>query len=273
MKKTITILIIALAFNVMGYVQKNEPKVRLGFLTANFNNPSYINGKLKSMTQITYKAKLVNGSVVKGEKLKTTEAISAGIQHITFNFNESGEMINAIYYDDNGAPYMMANIDYENGKISKISYTYNGTPRQYIKFIYDNIGLKETQYFSSENTRVAGETIYFWDKNGNLIKSENYSSAGAKYSESIFIRDSLGRILISTNKNGEGIITNRVEYSYGANWDPIAQDTKISNSQEVDIKGRRETVYDERGNTKSSTRYTNDEPVNITERTYIFYTE
>ena len=172
MKRTFMILIIALAFNIMGYAQKNEPKVKLGYLTANFTNPSYVNGRLKSMTQITYSAKLINGNVVKGEELKDSVAMgTVGIQHITYNFNEAGEMISATYYHDNGTPYSLAIVDNENGKINKVYYIYKDTLRRYDKFIYDNIGLKEIQYCNRENKIIYGKVVYYWDKAGNLIKS------------------------------------------------------------------------------------------------------
>jgi len=267
------ILVITHIFNIMGYTQKNDPKVRLGYLTANFTNPSYINGKLREMTQITYGAKLINGKVVKGERLKNSEVMgNTSIQHITFRFNETGEMISATYYDD-GNPIGQAIVDNENGKISKIFYTYKDTLRQYHKFIYDNIMLKEVQYCSSENNTVLGKTVYYYDKDGNLIKSETFNSTGTKSSEQEFTRDIQGRILIATYKNREGEITGKVEYRYGTFWDPIAQDVKISNGKEVDIKERREPEYDDKGNLIKFTRFTNDIPKNITERTYLFYKE
>lgn len=274
MNKTLLILLIALAFNYMGYAQKNEPRVKLGYLTANFTNPDYINGKIKSMTQITYGAKLIDGNVVKGEELKDSEAMStAGIQHITYHFNRAGEMISATYYHDNGTPYYLAIIDNENGKMNRVFYIYKDTLRRYDKLIYDNIGLKEIQYCSHETDSLYGKMVYYLDKEGNIIKSEYINSSGVKTTEQEFTRDNLGRILIATYKNREGVITSRVEYRYGTYWDPIAQDSKISNGKEVDIKGRRESVYDDKGNRVKFIRYTNDKPINITERTYIFYKE
>lgn len=271
MKNLIVVLVIALVCINKGYSQESGIKVKLGYLTANFTNPSYVNGKLKSMTQITYSAKLINGNVVKVDELKDSEATTVGIQHITFNFNEAGEMISATHYHDNGTPYYMTIVDNENGKINKGYYIFKDTLRRYDKLIYDNSTLKEIQYCSHENDNIYGKAVYYYDKEGNLIKTESYNSTGVKVSESEFTRDNLGRILIATYKNRAGVITSKVEYRYGTGWEPIAQDTKISNGQEVDIKGLRESVYDAKGNLIRFTRYENDQPLNITERTYKFY--
>jgi hypothetical protein len=272
MKNFILVFAIILVFVIKGYSQESGIKVKLDYLTANFTNPSYVNGKLKSMTQITYSAKLINGNVVKGDELKDSVAMSTvGIQHITFNFNEAGEMISASHYHDNGTPYYLIIIDNENGKMNKVNYIYKDTLRRYDKLIYDNSGLKEIQYCSHENDKIYGKVVYYCDKDKNIIKSESYNSTGVKVQESEFTRDNLGRILSATYKNRAGVISSKVEYRYGTSWEPIAQDTKISNGQEVDIKGLREPMYDVKGNLIKLIRYKNDEPLNITERTYKFY--
>ena len=272
MKNLILVIFLILECLVQGYSQDSGIKVKLGYLTANFSNPSYVYGKVKSMTQITYSAKLVNGNVVKGDELKDSVVMSTvGIQHITFNFNEAGEMTSATCYHDNGTPYYLSIVDNGNGKINKVYYIYKDTLRRYDKLIYDNIGLKEIQFCIPQNDKPYSKVVHFCHKDGNLIKSESYNSTGVKVSESEFTRDNLGRILLATYKNREGKITSKVEYRYGTSWEPIAQDTKISNGQEVDIKGRREPVYDAKGNLIKLIRYKNDEPLNITERTYKFY--
>jgi hypothetical protein len=272
MKNLILVIFLILECIVQSYAQDSGIKVRLGYLTANFANPSYVNGKLKSMTQITYSAKMINGNVIKGEELKDSVAMSTvGIQHITYSFNEAGEMTSATYFHDNGTPYYLTIIDNEKGKINKVYYIYKDTLRRYDKFVYDNIGLKEIQYCNCDNDNLYGKVVHFCDKDGNLLKSETYNSTGVRVSESEISRDNLGRILIATYKNRAGVITSKVEYRYGPSWEPIAQDTKISNGKEVDIKGLREPVYDDKGNLIKMIRYRNDEPLNITERTYKFY--
>lgn len=255
------------------FSQVKEGKVPLGYLTANFSNPSFVNGNLKSFTQTSYHAELVNGEVVKGQKLTDmASASNVSLRNVRFDFNRSGEMIKATGYDENGKSIWHAILDHENGKISKVYFIYNDTLVQYQHHLYDDNGIKEIQAFFPENDAIRSRTIFQTDKNGHHLKSFNYNAAGQLTSEAEFTREEMGRIKTSTLKNSEGIITNQTEYYYStSHYEPVSMDIKITNGKPADVKGRREHFFDERGNWIRQVRYVNNEPVNITERVYTFY--
>jgi hypothetical protein len=268
MKNLLFILIASLFIILKTQAQENEPKVWLGYLTANFTNPSYVNGKLKEMTQISYDAKLIDGKIEKGDRIKNL--VNASLRHATFLFNEIGEMIKATFYDDEGEPQWIAIVDNENGRVHKITYLLNQSIERYDYFLYDDLGLTEVRFCKPENNDVVRKTIFQNNDKGMMVKSETFNDVGEKTNEGEIIRDEKGRIHVVTYKNNS-LITNRTEYFYGSHFEPISMDQKIANDEPVDIKGRRVHFFDDKGNWIKQIRFMNDEPVNITERTYVFY--
>jgi hypothetical protein len=252
--------------------QEAVKKVRLGYLTANFTNPSYVYGPLKSMTQTSYEAKLVNGEVQKGDKLKNSVVGSnVSFRHITFNFNKNGEMVSSTMYDDQGNPDWTSVFDNKNGKIQKVLFLHKDTLKRYNQFIYGQNGLTEIQYYNAEDDKMTGKTIYECDKNGNQVRSVYLDSEGTKIYEIEIERESQGRIHWSVNKNKDGVVVSKVEYLYDKIFEPASMDIKVEEGKEVDKKGKREYTFDSRGNWIKQIRYENDKPLNITERSYTFY--
>lgn len=271
MKTTILILGFILSILTVN-AQDNVKKVRLGYLTANFNNPSYVYGPLKSMTQISYEAKFVNGELQKGDKLKNSVVGSnVSLRHITFNFNKNGEMVSSTMYDDLGNPEWTSVFNNENGKIQKVLFLHKDTLKRYNQFIYGQTGLMEIQFRNADDDMMTGKTIYECDKSGNHIRSVYLDSKGTKIYESEIERENQGRIHWSVSKNKDGVVVNKVEYLYSKNFEPASMDIKVEDGKEVDKKGRREYTFDSRGNWIKQIRYENDKPLNITERSYTFY--
>jgi antitoxin component YwqK of YwqJK toxin-antitoxin module len=257
---------------IQGQAQENEPKVRLGFMTPNFLNPGYVNGKLKEMTQISFEAELINGKVEKGKKLNNSEHLfNHALRQATFQFNEAGEMIKVILYDDKENNQWLAICDNENGHVKKITILVNDSISHYLRFFYDVVGLKEIQTRDPMTDKILGKSTFQCDNHGNIIKRISWNEFGEKIGEVDIIREELGRIHVMTYKNKDGLITNRTEYSYGSDFEPLFIDTKISNGEAVDINERKEHFYDDKGNWIKQIRFINDKPINITERTYVYY--
>ena len=267
MKKFVFSLILILPVFIV-FAQKENNKVLLGYLTGNFTNPSYVNGNLKEMTQITYAAKLENGKIVKGDKLNETVDSNA---HSTFYYNKNGELIKKVFYDMKGNPSWIAIINNEGKKIDKVFWLKKDTLLQYNKLKYENGYLKEISSYNTTDDTVRFKMVYINDKNGFKVKQENYNTSGLKTYETVWERDNNGRMKTFTSKNAKGEIISSGKYEYKELWDPVITTTIISQGNEINEAIRRDFEFDKNGNWIRQIRYKNNELFNITERTYVFF--
>lgn len=259
------ILCVSLAF-----AQGKKDKVRLGYLTGNFANPSYVNGKLKEMTQITYKASLVDGKVVKGEKLKYKNSNVSNI-HSRHIFNEAGQPMFKTFFNDNGDPLVNIVFNYEAGLLNKVFYIRNDTLTRINSIINEKGLIKQIEYMNPSNNEIWGKAIYKYNNTDFFSSSVYYNKSGEKRNEIIYKRDKFGRIISITNKNAKGKVMGLSMHTYGEHFEPISIDAEIAQGKKINRIGKREVEFDENGNWIKVVRYRDGEPRNMTFSTYKFY--
>jgi hypothetical protein len=116
-----------------------------------------------------------------------------------------------------------------------------------------------------------GKTVYHYKNSDFFSSAENYNKAGEKTSETLWERDSFGRILAITDKDKDGKITGATKYVYGEHFEPISIDVILSQEKEINRIGKRDVEFDKNGNWIKVIRYRDGAPLNMTFRTYKFY--
>lgn len=269
MKKLTLTLTVILCVSLV-FAQEKSEKVRLGYLTGNFANPSYVNGNLKEMTQITYHAKLVDGKVVKGDKIRFRNSGVSNV-HSRHTFNMLGKPIHKTAFDDDGNPLFNMVFNYENGNLSKVYFVRNDTLIQINSITNESNLIKQIEYLDPLSNEIQGKTVYHYKNSEFFSSTESYNKAGEKTGETHWERDKFGRILTITNKNKEGKVIGIQKYAYGEHFEPISIDVILSQGKEINRIGKREVEFDENGNWIKVVRYQDGEPLNMTYRTYEFY--
>jgi hypothetical protein len=252
--------------------QDRTEKVRLGYLTGSFDSPGYINGKLKEMTQITYQAKLVDGKVVRGDKIKVID-YQMNTSHSRHIYNELGKPIHKTVFDDDGNPFFNIVFNYENGNLSKVFFVRNDTLIQINAITNENNLIKQIEFIDPLSNEVKGKTVYNYKNSEFFSSAENYNKTGEKTLETSWERDKFGRILTITHKDKEGKVIDTGKYSYGEHFEPISTDLILWKGEEINRIRKRdhELEHDENGNWIKQVLYHDGEPFRMIFRTYKFY--
>lgn len=269
MKKATFTIIILLCVSLVS-AQENDNHVKLDFQTAYFTNPSFVNGKLKEINQISYKAKLVDGEVLKGEKIQWKHSNKTTV-HARYLFAESGQIIQKLSYDDSGNSINNIVLNYDHNNLQKVFYIKKDTLIQINEIISKDNKIHQIKFLDVLTPTIYGVSKYSYDQNGFMVKQENFNADGDRTMEVNWERDNKGRIETYESKNGQGGIIYSGYCEYDDSWEPSAIVSQYSGGKKVNNVLKKEYEFDENGNWTKLISYRNDEPESITFRTFKFY--
>lgn len=269
MKKVTFTIVILLCISLV-FAQEKKNKVWLGYQTPYFINPSFVNGKLKEMTQISYSAKLIDGKIEKGEKIKWKYSNDNTV-HARYVFSESGQLIQKVTYNDAGNFVNNTLLNYDNNNLQKLFYMQKDTLAQIHNIASENNKISLIGFNEPLTNFSYGYFKLHYDNNGYMIKKENFNPDGDKTMEINWERDNKGRIETYKSTDGEGNIIFSGYYEYDDLWEPSKMVSQYSGGKEVNNVIKMEYEFDESGNWTKQIRYRNEEPQNITFRTFKFY--
>lgn len=268
MKKVLSTIALIFCFTFV-FAQEGD-KVWLDFQTDYFLNPSYVTGKLQEISQISYKATLVDGKVLRGDKIPWKYSNKTTV-HARYLFTESGQLIQKTTYDDSGNFYTNVVLSYDDDSLQKMFYMRNDTLAQINEIRSDGKKIYEIKYVDVLSPTVFGFSKYSYDENGFMLQQENFNGDGLRTMVVKWGRDDKGRMTSyeAINEQGEIIYSGHCEY--GEFWEPTMIISKYSGGKEVKNIIKKEYEFDENGNWTKLIRYRNDVPESITFRTFKFF--
>lgn len=193
------------------------------------------------------------------------------IEHYYKYDKESGGFVktsvNINRYNDDGnliETYSLYNSKYSKSSPIKKLYNYN-----------TNGLLINVKDISDNRSNFSSESIYTYNKKGNLIKTEAIYKDGSKY-EIVFKNDRKGRVINKKEYSKKNVLTADINYTYKGD---IKTENKTSfSSKDGSIIGNYTTVFDDNVKTsyksdgkygKSSTTYNYDKEGNLLTSNYV----
>ena len=249
-------------------------------------------GNVRTMTSLTYSVNDSLGHVRKKEREGGIGQNLLDRYHLEFNqsgfITEVNKIINEtntkslLYYDQNNWQYERKNFDerdnlkrtikYEKdasgNHIKSSVYGAEGQLEKVYTNSYDKKGRKVETVVSYPDSMDRETTLLKYDEVGNLVEEQRvnpfsedyiskweYADKGRVITEYYYIGDRLiSTKVIKEDKNG-----NVVEYRYNSSDHSIA------------FNNRYEYTYDEIGNWTSRIKYQDGIPIELIERTYVYY--
>ena len=264
--------ILALAGFVWSCSTPETPKTTvLNYYTPYNGTPEYLNGQIKSVKEISYRAIEKDGSFEKGDELTSKELNELGwsVDYIT-TFDTDGNVVQTKYMlDDN--KFNTWDVESHNGKIVKATFTRADTVHYYHEIEYIGLNEKISQY-SMPNDELT--ITYNVEKGENGIynnKVEWFNPENELLGYNLFKSDENGRILGYKRFNVQDSLTTSTELDYndkGFFTKQTISDGGGSVSSSIDLQY---LTYDELGNWLTSVGALNNGPKLIFERTYEYY--
>ena len=223
MKKVLTIV---LAMLCLASCEKSTQKNDLAELK--------LNGKVKSIREIPYKAVEKFGEVVKGDALGFEQILQ-------ITFNEKGNKIESNSFNSDG------------------SLSFKST------YKYDDKGNKiELNYFNSDGSLFLKSTSKYDDK-GNKIELNGFNPDGRLSSKSTYKYDDKDN-LIEVNSDSDSKFT----YKYDDKGNKIEQNWFTTDGS-LFSKWTYKYTYDQQDNWTQKIIYDEEKPIRIVERTIEYY--
>ena len=162
--KTLTTTLILLFFvNVILCNAQKTDSQNLGLL-----------GQVKQIKQDKFWAQDKFGEIIQGKKFKGG---AGGSTLFLKKFNDKGNVVESIYYDEEGIPRHQIQCHYLGNVVESNYYDEEGALTFKIKTKYNNGSLIELNGYSA-NDSLLSKTINKHDSKGNIIESNTYTPDG-----------------------------------------------------------------------------------------------
>jgi hypothetical protein len=264
-----------------GYIFSDKIKETFSKIVMNDIKAMNLFGKVKSIDEISYKAQVRDGKIIKGERENFTYEY---VTHILFD--DLGNLIQEFRYDS------------DSNLIGKSLYKYDGNGLRTELKLYDlNAGINEswTYLYDDKGNRIAERSFLesfelFYDKDGNIIGKIHFKSVPDvwityKYDDKMYLvekdsiyfdyidpevkdktiftfkYDAVGN-QIEKNQNEQdalGNINTKFIYRYDVNGNII----EINSNSYFDF-AKRTFKYDSSGNITEQNYYNKDGSLNLT---------
>ena len=217
-------------------------------------------GKVKSITQTSYRAYDKLGKVVKGER-------EEGFRYV---FNKTGIKIEEIRYDAKGGVYFKIRFNDKGKTTEENEYITGGILHRKRAYKYNSKGdMVEINVYWSDGS-LLGKAIYKYDDRQNNIEYSVYGSDGSLNSKETYKYDSKGNKTEYCEYNSDDSLNSKETYRYDNKGNII--EANIYNSDNVQLKySLYKYIFDIKGNWIKKTCYTNNIPNKITERVIEYY--
>ena len=259
MKKVLTIV---LAMLCLASCEKSTQKNDLAELK--------LNGKVKSIREIPYKAVEKFGEVAKGDAL---DIIGENLQ---ITFNEKGNKLEENWFNPDGRLFSKYTYKYDDkgNKLEENSFNSDGSLNSKYTYKYDDKGNKiESNLFNSDG-RFSGMLTYKYDDKGNQIEANLFNSDGSLFSKYTYKYDDKGNQIEKNSFNSDGRLFYKYTYKYDDKGNKL-EENLLNSDVNLDDKYTYKYTYDQQGNWIQRIAYKVkngvEKPSQIVERTIEYY--
>ncbi|MCG8794595.1 hypothetical protein [Tenacibaculum finnmarkense] len=220
-----------------------------------------LKGRVKSYTEISYKAIERFGKIEKGERLKS----------IQIKYSNKGNKIETNHYNSYGSLSSKHIYKYGNkgNKIEKSYYNSDGSLSSKHIYKYDNKGNKiEMSYYHSDGI-LKSKSIYKYDNKGNEIEMRYYVSDDLGF-KSISKYDNKGNEVEMRYYDSGG----NFDEEYYSKYDNKGNKIEMSSSNAFGKKSKyiyKYDNFDKKGNWTKKITFKNEIPDDILEREFEYF--
>jgi hypothetical protein len=261
-------LVISISF---GIAQQPKGKIQIGVGTWHWENPDYLNGKVKEIHYASFNVIEKNGELVKVNPVKYSDMRLWEMQPHTIYFNEAGDILKE-YRVINNVGYVGI-FHSENGKIKSIYWLRNDTLVGRQDFLYKGNAETEIQNRRIDNNGLMGKEVFNFNDKGFLTQHTTYNSKGKVTGVLKHELNPDGRMIRRTQTDTTGNITYDYDkYKYNDQGEQISIHRNVHRGEKVDVTSTLRTTYkyDEKNNW--ILKISGDKKT-ITERKIVYYKE
>lgn len=235
-----------------------------------------LRGKVKSLSEISYKAVEKFGEIKTGNR----ERDSWSENDRLIIFDQKGNKIEENIYASDGNLRKKYTFEYDNlGNLSKKNrYNFDGSLYEKHTYEYDDKGnlVIDNSYWSDGSLKI--KLTYKYDNIGNVIKEQKYRSDGTLLKKYRYQYDNKGNLVKKNRHESDGIIIIRPSQTTIWMWTYKYDDKgNIIEVKEYDSVGNLDNVknfkyeYDSKGNWVKRIDFINEKPKYILIREHKYY--
>lgn len=275
MKRTILILVTALAVLTVGFNQRTKEYVLTGQF---YNTPSpgvieKIYGKVKEIKVTNYLVKEENGKFVKDREFTAKDRVTFVNVEPTFKeeYSPSGIIAKSTSYDENGKVTSYWTAESTGKSINNMTYYSADTITAYGKATYKGTYLEGVKYYNPKNDTLYMSIKYEYDQNGNRTKLQTYNYKGEQGGYTLYKYNDKGLLIQTLGYNKDRNPTLQSDHTRSDKGDRLTsrQETFGANGRVINYTFKSE--YDNLGNWVKSLMYVDNKPLIIRERQIKYY--
>ena len=229
-----------------------------------------LNGKVKSIRKIPYKAVEKFGEVVKGD------ALDRFGENLQITFNDKGNKIEENLFNSDGRLSFKLTYKYDNkgNKIESNSFDPDRRLSSKSTYKYDDKGNKIEQNFFNSDGSLSFKYTYKYDDKGNQIEENWFGSNVSSSFKHTYKYDDKGNQIEQNYFDPDGRLSLKYTYKYDDKGNQIEENSFISDGN-LDDKYTYKYTYDQQGNWIQQIAYKVkngvEKPSRIVERTIEYY--
>jgi len=236
-------------------------------MTKNDLTKAHLNGKVKSIREICYKAIYKDGVIIKGERQKR-----ANMEAESFTlYDEKGNQTEYSIFRPDGSLQIkfISSYDYRGYKTTNNSYDSQGNLNTKTIYKYDDGGNEiEVNMYASDGSLYL-KTTFKNDGNGNKTEEIWFTADGSLLSKDIYKYDGLGNKTEQSSYD-DGILDTRYTYKVDENGNDIERNGYDASGNLVS-KNIYQYEYDKKRNWIKRIDFENDIPQLFIEREIEYY--
>ncbi|MGQ7867815.1 hypothetical protein [Sunxiuqinia sp. sy24] len=264
-------LLFGLLFSCAAQEMKPAEKTVLSIFTPYFYFPETLNGNIQTLKEVNYWAKKEDGGITAGERISMADrdSLIQWTNDMEVSFDESGNVTQTIFLDENDNSFGHWSVESSEGKISKASWIRQDTTRNYVQVSYPQENEKIMERFHAQTDTLINYAVITLNDQGLKTSIQWYNAMEEPRGYIRFNYNLAGKLDNYTITNSD---TLQVQMNFVTNDHGFFQSQEVYSARDSTTEVYvYEYTYDDKGNWTSYTGYKDGNPQVVCKRSYTYY--